>query len=405
MNQERWTRFKKVVTEAMKADSPASRTALLLRECGDDPTLRYEAESFFSDIETTDGGGEDPFEEWVTVAAAATHEGEPVMAGRRLGAYVIVQELGRGGMATVYLAVRADGYFEKKVAIKVLQPTRGGHTAELLRRFRAEREVLASLEHPNIATILDAGTTEDGLPYFVMEYVRGLPVVDYIRDHNLPFPDRLTLFLKICAAVEVAHRKRIVHRDLKRNNILVNEEGEPKLLDFGIAKLLEEDQASHTATGQQRLTPISASPEQACGEPVTMASDIYALGVLLYEILTGRNPHLFSSSSPDLDEVARIVCSTEPIAPSLAVTDPEMQRALKGDLDAIVLRAIEKHPKQRYASIGDLTRDIRHHMTGEPVQVRPHKLSEVTTGWWERHKLLTAASIIVIVLAGSLILW
>src|SRR4030095_11985719 len=189
--------------------------------------------------------------------------------------------------------------------IKVLKPG-GGHTAELLGRFRGEREVLASLAHPNIATLFDAGTTEDGMTYFVMEYVPGMPVTTYVGEHHLPIRERLALFLKICAAVEIAHRKRIVHRDLKRSNILVNEEGEPKLLDFGIAKLLEENPLAATATGQQRFTPISASPEQARGEEVTRSSDIYALGALLYEILTGRTPHMFPTRHPDLNEVARV---------------------------------------------------------------------------------------------------
>lgn len=306
MNRERWAKLKEIVADALEEDSPAARTALLSRECADDASLLREAESFLTEADTATASGADPIEGCAAMTTAMTHQEESTMTGRRIGAYVIVRELGHGGMATVYLAARADGYFEKQVAIKVLKPG-GSDAIELLGRFRAEREVLASLEHPNIATLFDAGTTEEGMPYFVMEYVAGTPVTAYIQERDLPTHDRLALFLRICAAVEVAHRKHIVHRDLKRSNILVNEEGEPKLLDFGIAKLLEESPLVRTATGRQRLTPISASPEQARGEAVTRASDIYALGALLYEILTAQTPHVFPSRSPSLDEVARIV--------------------------------------------------------------------------------------------------
>ena len=283
MNQERWRRLKEIVANALEEDSPAARTALLARECADDPSLLKEAESFVADADSVAAGnGSDPLEECATAASAAVRGERVFMAGRRIGAYMIVRELDHGGMATVYLAVRADGYFEKEVAIKLLKPG-GNSTTELIGRFRAEREVLASLDHPNIAVLFDAGATEEGTPYFVMEYVQGTPVTSYVRQKNLPIPERLALFLKICGAVEAAHRRRVVHRDLKRNNILVTEEGEPKLLDFGIAKLLEDNPLAITSEGHQRLTPISASPEQARGEAVTPASDIYALGTLLYE--------------------------------------------------------------------------------------------------------------------------
>jgi len=181
----------------------------------------------------------DRLEECAAAASAAVRRDKILTPGRRVGAYVIIRELGRGGMATVYLGARADGYFEKEVAIKVLKPAEGT-ASELIGRFRAEREVLASLDHPNIAGLFDAGTTEEGMPYFVMEYVSGTPITNFVRDRHLSVRQRLALFLKICSAVEAAHRKRVVHRDLKRSNILVNEDGEPKLLDFGIAKLLEE---------------------------------------------------------------------------------------------------------------------------------------------------------------------
>jgi len=400
MNQARWRQLKEIVGNALEEDSPAARTALLTRECAEDVSLLREAESFLREAETIFASGDDSLEECAAAATAAVRPDGISMTGRRIGAYVIVRELGHGGMATVYLAARADGYFEKQVAIKVLKPS-GGHTAELLSRFRAEREVLASLEHPNIATLFDAGTTDDGMPYFVMEHVSGLPVTAYVREHQLPIRERLVLFVKICAAVEVAHHKRIVHRDLKRSNILVNDQGEPKLLDFGIAKLLEENPLAATATGQQRLTPISASPEQARGDAVTMASDIYALGTLLYELLTGCTPHVFPRRDIGLDEVARVVCEEDPILPSLAANDPEVQRTLRGDLDAIILHAMEKDPSQRYVSVGDLAEDVRHYLAGEPVRARPDRFNYRLARSVTRHKgfmgrlALAAAAILI----------
>ncbi len=385
MNQERWSRLKGIVADALEEDSPAARTALLQRECGADVSLLQEAESFLAGADTTSAEGADRLEECALVANTAVRRERTSLTGNRVGAYVIVRELGHGGMATVYLGARADGYFEKEVAIKILKPG-DGNTAELLDRFRAEREVLASLDHPNIAALFDAGTTTEGLPYFVMEYVPGTPLINYVTERRLPLRQRLELFLKICAAVEVAHRRRVVHRDLKRSNILVTAEGEPKLLDFGIAKLLEDNPLALTATGQQRLTPISASPEQARGDEVTRASDIYALGALLYEVLTGKTPHQFDTHRPGLDEVTRVVCEEEPILPSLAATETETRHALRGDLDAIIQRAMRKDPAHRYASVEDLEADIRHYLAGEPVRARPNTVPYRLLRFGGRHK-------------------
>lgn len=385
MNQEHWRRLKGIVADALEEDSPAARTALLQRECGEDLRLLREAESFLAGADTVSAEGADRLEECAQVASTAVRRERISLAGQRVGAYLIVRELGHGGMATVYLGARADGYFEKEVAIKIIKPV-DGNTAELLDRFRAEREVLASLDHPNIASLFDAGTTANGLPYFVMEYVPGTPVTDYVKENHLPLRQRLALFLKICAAVEVAHRRRIVHRDLKRSNILVTAEGEPKLLDFGIAKLLEENPLALTATGQQRLTPISASPEQARGDEVTTSSDIYALGALLYEMLTGHTPHRFRMRQPDLEEVARVVCEEEPLLPSLAANEPETRHALRGDLDAIIFRAMRKDPAERYGSLADLETDVRHYLAGEPVRARPNTLPYRLLRFAGRHK-------------------
>ena len=385
MNQERWRHLKEIVADAMEEDSPAARTALLVRECAGDLDLLGEAESFLEGAETTTTDGADRWEECAEAASVALRRERTLTPGQRIGAYVILRELGHGGMATVYLGARADGYFEKEVAIKVLK-LGSGSTADLMGRFRAERELLASLDHPNIANLFDAGTTENGLPYFVMEYVPGTPVTTYVRDNALSIRERLELFLKICTAVEAAHRKRVVHRDLKRNNILVNDKGEPKLLDFGIAKLLEDNPLTATATRQQRLTPISASPEQARGEEVTPASDIYALGALLYEMLTGVAPHRFPSRYPDLDEVERVVCEQEPVLPSLATHDSERQRTLRGDLDAIISRTLRKEPSERYASVSDLEKDVRHYLAGEPVGARDSTVPYRLQRFVGRHK-------------------
>jgi serine/threonine protein kinase len=231
-------------------------------------------------------------------------------------------------MGAVYLAKRADGQFEKEVAIKLLK--RGTDTDEILRRFQAERRILARLDHRNIARLLDAGTTDDGLPYFVMEYVAGIPITDYVREWQLSVAQRLQLFLRVCEAVQFAHQQRVVHRDLKPGNILVTPAGEPKLLDFGIAKLLAsgDDAIELTLTAERRFTAACASPEQARGETVTLASDVYALGALLYELLTDRPPHRFSTSHPSPEEVAQVIGKQEPTRPSLSIYDNQVRRQL-----------------------------------------------------------------------------
>ena len=239
MSPARWQQLKTIVADALETDSPAARTALVSERCADDDALLRDAESLLRDAETTLRDGEDALEECAETVTGLLGGDRFSQTGQRIGAYIIVKALGHGGMGSVYLAARADGYFEKQVAIKVLKPT--GKAGDLVQRFRAEREALASLDHPNIAGIFDAGTTDNGLPYFVMEYVPGKAVTTFVAERQLSIRQRLELFLKICAGVEAAHRRRIVHRDLKPGNILVNEGGEPKLLDFGIAKLLATD--------------------------------------------------------------------------------------------------------------------------------------------------------------------
>jgi serine/threonine protein kinase/predicted Zn-dependent protease len=304
-------------------------------------------------------------------------------------------------MGTVYLAARADGYFEKEVAIKVLN--RGAAKEDVLRRFGAEREVLARLDHPNIARLIDAGTMDDGRPYFVMEYVDGVPITRYVEERTKGLTERLNLFLKVSAAVQAAHRKSVIHRDLKPNNILVNHEGEPKLLDFGIAKVIgsKTNPLEITSFKQQRLTPSSASPEQVKGEPVTVFSDIYALGVVLYEMLTGVRPHRFETSHPTDEELVEVICKQLPSLPSLAVKDRERQHRLRGDLDAILLRALQKEPSLRYSSVAGFAEDVRRHLAGKPVQARGSKAGyRVKTALLHDRRVQLASAVVMLCLIG-----
>ena len=367
IDPERWQRVKDILADALEQTTPAARMALVQTRCANDAALLAEAVSLVNEAETQANALTDPLEECAEHATARLWQHEPSPAGRRIGAYVITRELGRGGMGAVYLADRADGQFEKQVAIKVLK--RGTDTEEVLQRFASERHILARLDHPNIARLLDAGTTDDGLPYVVMEYVAGAPVTRFVREHELPVDEAIVVFLKICAAVEVAHRSHVIHRDLKPSNILVTSDGEPKLLDFGIAKILtsRDDSAEITAPGQERLTPICASPEQTDGRPVTQASDVYALGALLYEMLSGQKPHRFSTTNPSREEVARVIREEEPPPPSNAAADPQTARLLRGDLDTIVMKALRKDPALRYATVATFAADLRRHQQRQPM--------------------------------------
>ncbi len=323
--------------------------------------------------------------------------------GRRLGAYQIAREIGRGGMGAVYLATRADDEFQKAVAIKIVAAPLG-HEA-LLRRFRRERQILAALEHPHIARLLDGGTTEEGLPYLVMEYVEGLRVDQYVRERALSVDDILTLFRHICDAVQFAHRNLVIHRDLKPQNILIAVDGSPRLLDFGIATLVTTDETdpSPTRTGAP-MTPEYASPEQLRGEHVTTASDVYALGVLLYELLSGERPHDLSSKRTD--EAIRHVLETDPARPSVIAAkrgQPLLAKRLAGDLDAIVMMALRKEPERRYGSAEALSDDLARFQEGRPVVAQGEAASYRARKFVRRHRLgVAAATAIVLTLAGGL---
>ena len=387
MTPQRWQRVKAVVADAAELHG-AERAEFLARECSGDTALRREVESVLGYAGERVEQAVDALHSVPSVARQ-----DVVAAGAGIGAYDVVREIGRGGMGAVYLARRADEQFQKEVAIKILK--RGTDTDEVLRRFQAEREILARLEHPNIARLLDAGTTADGLPYFVMEYVAGQPITDFCAEKRLSIEEKLRLFLKVCLAVQFAHQNLIVHRDLKPGNILVTADSEPKLLDFGIAKLLATDESAvftATAADQQRLTPGYASPEQVRGEPITTVSDVYSLGALLYELLTGQTAHRFATVRPSPTELLRVIGEDTPVRPSAASEDPGVARRLRGDLDRIVLQALRKEPQRRYPGVNAFAEDIRRYLNKFPVHARRDTYAYRTSKFIQRHPIGVAAS-------------
>lgn len=307
-----------------------------------------------------------------------------------VGPYEVVRELGRGGMGAVYLARRADQEYEKLVAIKVVQS--GHETDEMLRRFRQERQILAGLDHPNIAKLLDGGATAHGLPYFVMDYVEGEPIDRYCASRGLSVTERLSLFQSVCAAVAHAHRNLVIHRDIKPANILVTGEGLPKLMDFGIAKLLPAvpSGAGAPAGTVFAFTPAYASPEQVRGETVTTATDVYSLGVVLYELLTGHGPYR-AKTTPSVD-VLRAICEQEPARPSSVAREG---RRLRGDVDSIVLKALRKEPRQRYPSVDALSEDVQRHLDGRPVAARRGTTAYRAGKFVKRHWIGVSAAALV----------
>jgi eukaryotic-like serine/threonine-protein kinase len=305
MNPERWQQVREIFDAVIALDAGARRASLDAL-CAGDAELRREVESLL----TSDAEAESAF---LNVPALSLKnpcsEAKPAPShvGRRMGAYNILEEIGHGGMGEVYRAARADGQYEKEVAIKLV---RGGYdTASVLARFRHERQILASLDHPNIARLLDGGTTEEGIPYLVMELIEGTPIDRYCDSHELHVSERLRLFLQVCSAVQYAHQRLVIHRDIKPGNILVTKNGVPKLLDFGIAKILDPAESSETTLAQP-MTPQFASPEQVRGDPITTATDVYSLGVVLYHLLTGRSPYPIDTHSPH--QFARAICEWQP---------------------------------------------------------------------------------------------
>jgi serine/threonine protein kinase/Tfp pilus assembly protein PilF len=385
---ERWRQVKAVLDGALER-RPGERPAFVAAACEDDAELRQEVESLLSyEAESTDFIEEPLFGRFAGGLAE----------GQRVGPYEVVREIGRGGMGAVYLAVRADEDFDQRVALKLVGL---GSAAEIVRRFRAERQILAHLDHPNIAKLLDGGTAEDGRPYFVMEYVEGRPIDEYAG--KLPLRERLALFREVCAAVHFAHQNLVVHRDLKPGNILVTGDGVPKLLDFGIAKLLDPGGTDPglSELGLRPMTLRYASPEQVRGEPITTGSDVYSLGVLLHVLLTGRSP--YAAAADDRPALERAILQGETVRPSQAVAKREEARRLAGDLDTIVLRAMDPEPGRRYASAEQLAADVQRHLDGLPVLARKNTASYRLNKFVRRHKagVAAAAAVLLLILGFS----
>jgi tetratricopeptide (TPR) repeat protein/predicted Ser/Thr protein kinase len=384
MSTGQWRRIEELFNGAVTLQGDARR-AFLDEACGADGELRRDVESL---LRAADSGG-DAAREGVRSAFASYAPPPSRATGHRVGDYVLLREIGHGGMGAVFLAERADDQFRKQVAVKFM---RGVPSTDLRRRFKSERQILATLEHPHVARLLDGGVTDSGEPYVVMEYVDGDPIDVYCTRRSLDTRDRLRLFRDVCAAVQAAHRSLIVHRDIKPLNILVTAERTVKLLDFGIAKLLDDpDSGAGTATSERLLTPDYASPEQIRGEAITTGSDIYSLGVLLYKLLTDAKPYRVDAKDPAA--LARAILQEEPVPPSRATASRLLRRELAGDLDTIVLKAMRKEPAQRYATVEQFSDDITRYLDGRPVLARPMTRGYRLRKFIARHRTEVAGAI------------
>jgi non-specific serine/threonine protein kinase/serine/threonine-protein kinase len=418
MTPEEWHKIKTVLQTALELP-PEARGDFLDSECVGQVSVRSEVESLLRAHEQDQAFLEQPAA--VDAEEFAARTAPPARIGQRLGPYKLLEEIGEGGMGAVYRAVRADGLYDKQVAIKLLRS--GLSTEFFASRFRDERQILAGLEHPNIARLLDGGVTEEGLPYVVLEFVPGVPIDEYYSRHDLSITERLKLFRTVCSAVQYAHQNLVVHRDLKPGNILVTEDGIPKLLDFGIAKILDPQQEEagrdRTLTVMRIMTPDFASPEQVRGDSITTATDVYSLGVILYVLLTGQRPYRLSSTSPH--EIIKVICDTDPKKPSTAAARfdkgenalkeqalagagertalnskrQKLGRALKGDLDNIVLKALRKEPERRYATVEQFSEDVRRHLEHLPVIARKDTPGYRASKFVLRHKAGVAAAVVV----------
>jgi serine/threonine protein kinase/tetratricopeptide (TPR) repeat protein len=406
MNSDRWRQIEEMFHAALAFDGQ-KRDAYLAEVCRGDADLRQEVQNLIAGHEAATA----------SMQTAAVRESvqqvladdEILTVGQEFGPYRVIREIGRGGMGRVFLAERADQEFHRWVAIKLIK--RGMDTDSVIRHFRNEREILASLDHPNIARLFDGGTSRDGMPYFVMEYIEGQPIDCFCDERKYSITERLRLFRKVCAAVAYAHQHLVIHRDIKPSNILVTAEGDPKLLDFGIARLLraEADAPTATMTGLQLMTPEYASPEQVLGHPASTLTDVYSLGVVLYRLLTGASPYQFGNSS--LREIAEAICRSVPKRPSTAAVDSHsgnglagefssatqegsndrLRRRLRGDVDNIVLMAIRKEPHRRYQSVEQFSEDIRRHLESLPVLARDDSIRYRLAKFTRRHRAGVAA--------------
>jgi len=419
MDPERWQRVKEAFQSALDLP-PEERSIYLDGFCAAEPDLRSEIDSLLRHHHEAGTLMDKP----PAIAGVIADNEHDSWVGKNIGPYQTVARIGEGGMGAVYRAIRVDDHYLKNVAIKLV---RGGlATGHILRRFKSERQIMASLDHPNIARLLDGGTTDDGLPYLVMEHIDGRPIDEYCDSKRLTTVERLKLFCQVCSAVQYAHQSLVVHRDLKPGNILVTADGTPKLLDFGIAKLLEPELFFQTAelggTMAKAMTPEFASPEQVRGDPVTTASDVYSLGVILYRLLTGHAPYRVDTANP-LD-LARVISEVEPERPSVVIDrtaaitghdgkprqlTPEevsqvrdgrpaaLRRNLAGDIDNIVLKALRKEPARRYGSAEQFSEDINRYLDGLPVQARSDTIFYRTGKFVRRNKIPVAAVALVLV--------
>lgn len=398
MTPDRWAEVERRFAEALDLP-PGERTEFVAAIA--EATVRAEVAAL---LEAHDADPEflEARPPWLPTVEGASAGEAPESVPEEIGGYRIERPLGRGGMGQVYLAVREAAGFRQTVALKVMR--RGLDTDDLIRRFRAERQILAGLDHPNISRLLDVGAMEDGRPYFVMEYVEGRTLTDHARDNDLSIPERLRLFRTICGAVHHAHQALVVHRDLKPGNILVSADGVPKLLDFGIAKILDPDRAGIAATtlhGARLLTPEYSAPEQIRGEVITTATDVYALGVLLYELLADRHPLIDGGGEPTSREtIIRSVLHDVPAPPSARVGAARRGR-LAGDLDTIVAKAMRKEPEERYASALSLAEDLDRHLEGLPVRARPATVGYRARRFVRRNRAAVAAGAVVFVLLAG----
>jgi serine/threonine protein kinase len=415
---ERWQRINEMFHSALVLDG-RERSAFLVTQSAGDDALRAKVAALLASHEQAEGFIQGSV--FGDAAQLLVEDEAEAMIGQHVGLYEITREIGRGGMGSVYLATRDDDQFKQQVAIKVVR--RGMDTDLVLARFRNERQILAGFDHPNIARLFDGGSTETGLPYFIMEYVEGQPIDEYCDSHRLSTTARLDLFRTVCSAVQYAHQNLVVHRDIKPSNILVTAEGVPKLLDFGIAKLLHSEESQGTATTaivQRLMTPEYASPEQVRGEHVTTVSDVYSLGVLLYELLSGHSPYHFKTLLPQ--DIAQVISDSEPEKPSTVINRVEevttggrkgtkltpesvsqtrdgrpekLRRKLAGDLDNIVLMSMRKEPLRRYSSVGQFSEDIRRHLEGLPVVARKATLSYRGAKFIRRNTVAVAAAAVI----------
>ena len=418
MNEDRWQKIELLFEEALKLES-SERENFLKKKCGDDKELFDEIISLLNEDSNIHAILREDLTGSINLPEEINYEGKIV------GAYRILKKIAEGGMGSVFLAERADGQFEQKVALKLIK--QGLNSAEIVRRFQSERQILARLQHPNIARLLDGGLTDEGLPYFTMEYVEGEPIDKYCDTHKLTIDERLKLFIKVCSAIHYAHQNLVIHRDLKPGNILITEDGSVKLLDFGIAKVFTEDENAEltmiTRTGLFLMTPEYAAPEQIKGEAITTATDVYSLGLILYQLLTGSFPYEIKSLTPL--ELEKVICHTNPDKPSTLITKTnkstagdltntaevfekrkidayKLRKKLLGDIDNICLMALRKEPGRRYSSAEQFKSDIERYLGGLPVIAHTPTIKYRTEKFIQRHKIGLATGVIAVLLIALL---